>query len=268
MKFSTILPFVGLGAAFILPNEQVFSELAIEDHHESTWSNDAQAGLEDASQQAKNALDDALAKAAQVGNTFSSKVHETAFDAQAWLESAVSDTYDALEDHEHPPHKGRPEHPPHHGPPDHERPHHPPHHHKPNLTVYELIAQSKYTTKLAKLINDYPDLVDALNGTKANYTVFAPTDKAFERIPEHAPKPSKEDLKKILSYHVSADFYPAGRVLATHTIPTLLKGEDLPQKDAAQRLSVKLGLKGISLNFYSSIVAVDIVSNSFLASQV
>ena len=41
------------------------------------------------------------------------------------------------------------------------------------MTVYELIAKSKYTTKLAALINDYPDIVDILNGTEANYTIFA-----------------------------------------------------------------------------------------------
>ena len=78
------------------------------------------------------------------------------------------------DDHDGPPHHG----PPHHGPPEHGRPgkgpHHPPHHHKPNMTVYQLIAGSKYTTKLAKLISEYDDLVEALNSTKANYTVFAP----------------------------------------------------------------------------------------------
>lgn len=47
------------------------------------------------------------------------------------------------------------------------------HHHKPNLTVYELISKSRYTTKLAELIDEFPDLVKALNGTEANYTVFA-----------------------------------------------------------------------------------------------
>jgi len=127
------------------------------------------------------------------------------------------------------------------------------------LTVYQLISESKYTTELAKLINEYPDLVEALNGTKANYTIFAPTDKAFERIPSHH-KPSKEQIKKVLEYHVSPDFYPAGRVLQTHTIPTLFKGEHLPSEDAAQRLSINIGLKGLTVNFYSRIVAIDIVS--------
>jgi len=61
--------------------------------------------------------------------------------------------------------------------------------------VYQLISESKYTTKLAKLLDDYPDLIKTLNSTEANYTIFAPTDSAFEKIPDHAPKPTKEQLE-------------------------------------------------------------------------
>lgn len=82
------------------------------------------------------------------------------------------------------------------------------------------------------------------------------SDHAFEKIPEHAPKPSKEDLKKILTYHVSPDFYPAGRVLVTRTIPSLLAGEGIGGEP--QRLSTNIGLKGLTVNFYSRIIAVDI----------
>lgn len=282
MRFTNILPFAAFSAAFVVPNEQVFNELAIEDNthfrasQEPAWSKDevldslkkhfaeAETTVEHkvkaASSQVKNVLDDALVSAGYAGSQLSDKIYETAFDAQSWIESAANEAYDAFDDHEGPPHHGPPHHdPPHHGPPHDGHPHHPPHHDKPNMTVYQLISESKYTTKLAKLLNDYPDLVEALNGTKANYTVFAPTDKAFEKIPDHPDhKPSKEQLKKVLEYHLSPDFYPAGRVLVTHTIPTLLKGERLPGKDTPQRLSVNLGLKGLTLNFYSRVVAIDI----------
>ena len=87
--------------------------------------------------------------------------------------------------------------------------------------------------------------------------VFAPTDKAFEKIPKHAPKPSKEELKNILLYHVSEDFYPAGKVLVTHTVPTLLSVDTLGI--GPQRLATEIGLKGLTVNFYSRIVAIDIV---------
>lgn len=134
-------------------------------------------------------------------------------------------------------------------------------HEKTNKTVYEMIAESKYTTKLAKLINDEPDLVQLLNGTTANFTVFAPTDKAFEKIPK-GHEPSKEFIKKLLTYHVSGDFYPAGRVLKTYTIPTLYNEPELGDEPQPQRLSLHVGFKGLTVNFYSRIIAVDIVSFS------
>jgi len=127
------------------------------------------------------------------------------------------------------------------------------------VSVYELIAESKYTTKLAALINEYPDLVQLLNGTTANFTVFAPTNSAFEKIPEHAPKPSKDEIKQILFYHISTELYPAGRVLLSHTIPTYLVGDGIGGE--AQRLGIEIGLRGLTVNFYSRIVAIDIVSS-------
>jgi uncharacterized surface protein with fasciclin (FAS1) repeats len=99
-----------------------------------------------------------------------------------------------------------------------------------------------------------------LNGTKANYTVFAPTDEAFEKIPEHGRKPSKEVLKSILLYHVSDDFYPAGRVLHSYTIPTLYEPEKL--LGHKQRLTVRVTLKGPAINFYAKLVAVNIFATN------
>jgi len=122
--------------------------------------------------------------------------------------------------------------------------------------VYELISKSKYTTKLAAAIDEFPDLVEVLNGTKANYTLFAPTDRAFEKIPKHAPKPPKEFLEKLLTYHVSTEFYPAGRILASRTIPTALEAEAIGK--VPQRISSQVSLRGLTLNFYSRVVAIDI----------
>jgi uncharacterized surface protein with fasciclin (FAS1) repeats len=63
-------------------------------------------------------------------------------------------------------------------------------------------------------------------------------------------------LKKVLTYHVSPEFYPAGRVLATRTIPTALKAEAISGNP--QRLATEIGLRGLTVNFYSRIVAIDI----------
>lgn len=253
MKFSTVLPLAALSTAFVLPNEQVLSELKIEDQHDKStvWHEEAVSTKDellssfeqyfqrakdateeiwsDVSKSSKSLMDEAFSRA-------DSAFHETATDMQSWFENNV---VDALDEH----HGGKPHHPP---------------HHRPNQTVYELIAASNYTKTLAKLISDYPDLVEALNSTSANYTVFAPTDKAFEKIPDHAPKPSKEQLKAILSYHVLPDVYPAGRVLYAHTAPTLLKGEHLSSKPEPQRVAFKFTLRGLTVNFYARIIAVNI----------
>jgi len=53
-------------------------------------------------------------------------------------------------------------------------------------------------------------------------------------------------------------FFPAGRVLVTHTIPTLLMGDHLSSQPEPQRLSVNIGLRGLTLNFYSRVIAINI----------
>lgn len=294
-----ILPLAALSAAFTLLDQADFANVAIESNHRQAaiaveWDaakHDISAGLDSAVQKSKQTYSELIqsaktsaehvsADAKDVWTTavdstdsFGDSIMETAFNPKQWSESRAQDAFsvvDGLREHHGPPHHGPPHHDgPHHGPPHHDDPHHgpphhgPPHHgphHEPNETVYQLIASSKYTTKLAKLINEYPDLVETLNGTKANYTVFAPIDSAFDKIPEDAPKPTEEELKMILQYHISPEFYPAGRVLVTHTIPTLLQGERMPIDPRPQRLSVNIGLRGLTLNFYDRVVAVNIVS--------
>lgn len=269
MKPSYLLPLATIASAFVIPDAETAQslQLQLQDGQQATslwddlpdwdslWNKideKATKVVGCAKHKLTNAFDLAYDTAVKYDEQF-----QTAFAGDAWLEQ-VEDAEDLFEDaamdespDERPPHR-RPRHPPHRRPP-HGKP---PHHGPPNRTVYELIAESKYTTKLARAINEYPDLVKLLNGTKANYTVFAPTDKAFEKIPKNAPKPSKEQLKKILTYHVSPEFYPAGRVLVTRTIPSALDAEFI--KDVPQRLSTQVSLRGLTVNFYARIIAVNI----------
>lgn len=273
MKLIQVLPLAALGAAVVLVPEQVLNDVAIEDHHGRGWYEDVIEEKDDiissltesyeewtvsaanawnkVYESSKSALDDAFDYAAEARQGVQNYFDETSYNIESWLRTESDDFYDSFEERDEPPH------PPHHGRPG-RRPHRPPHHHKQNLTVYQMIAESRYTTELAKLINKYDDLVEALNSTKANYTVFAPTDKAFEKIPKHAPEPSKEQLKAILEYHVVDGFYPAGRVFASHTAPTLLKGDHLSSEPQPQRVAFKFGFRGLTVNFYSRIIAVNI----------
>ncbi|KNG50253.1 fasciclin domain family protein [Stemphylium lycopersici] len=239
MRFSRVVPVLPLASALVITEPEVFSNIEksgrqLIDNAHNAFDN-AQSVLDDAFNKVKDGAKDAY-----------SHIRHAGLDIESWLEGAQFD--DSVIDFEEPHHS--------HDRPHHGKPHEPPHHDKPNRTVYELINESKYTTKLAKLINEYDDIVQLLNGTAANYTVFAPTDEAFEKIPEHHHKPSKEVLKDILLYHVVDDFYPAGRVLKSYTIPTLYT----PSKNLghAQRLTPRVTIKGPAINFYSRLIALNI----------
>lgn len=253
MRFSRVVPFIPLASALVITEAEVFEKLPKSNRH----IENAKLSGKELLDNAQDILDDTYNKVKESAQDVYSRFHDATANVESWLEGSSFDdatiNFGGGDDHpHHPPHDG----PPHHGPPHHGPPHHG---HdgddKPNRTVYELINESKYTTKLAKLINKYDDLVETLNSTKANYTIFAPTDEAFEKIPDHGHHPSKEVLKDILLYHVSPDFYPAGRVLHSYTIPTLFEPEKLGHK---QRLTVRVTLRGPTINFYSKLVAVNI----------
>lgn len=126
---------------------------------------------------------------------------------------------------------------------------------RPHKTIYELISSLNPTTKLAKLIEEDNDLVALLNSTKGNYTLFAPSDTAFRKIPKYYWDPSK-DTKRVLLHHITPGSYTAGQVLLSKTVPTLLKEASLG--DQPQRISARLRLSGIFLDSYSRIEIVNI----------
>lgn len=279
MRVLSLLSAAAVASAFVIPDQATLESLALEDptnqqpqehpfwdkvHKAEHFWEDLEEEFTKAARCAKDRFEEAV-ESTQDAVVNYGRQFQDAFAGEAWLETADYDL-DLLENppHEGPPHHGPPHHgPPHDGPPPHhppgkgpKKPHRRPHHGPANQTVYELISKSKYTTKLAAAINEFSDLVDLLNGTEANYTVFAPTDRAFEKIPKHAPKPSKEFLKKLLTYHVSTEFYPAGRILSSRTIPTALEAEAIGK--VPQRISSQISLRGLTLNFYSRVVAIDI----------
>lgn len=125
----------------------------------------------------------------------------------------------------------------------------------PDKTIYELIQLSEHATKFAKIVDDYPDVVKLLNGTKTNHTLFVPVDEAFEHLPEHDPPP-KELVEAVLKYHIGLGDYPARRILHTNTVPTAFEESWLG--DEPQRLRTSVGFNGVTVNFYSKVIAADI----------
>ncbi|ROT35069.1 FAS1 domain-containing protein [Sodiomyces alkalinus F11] len=134
--------------------------------------------------------------------------------------------------------------------------HHHHHHKTSNLTIYQLIKASDHTKKFAALVDEHDSVVQLLNSTKANYTLFVPVDAAFERIPDHGKKPSRDFVDALLRYHIGVGLYPAPRLLVTHTLPTAL--DEAWLDDEPQRLRTRVGLFGVTVNFYNKVIKADI----------
>ena len=95
--------------------------------------------------------------------------------------------------------------------------------------VETAVAAGNFNT-LAKALTE-TGLVDALQ-KKGPFTVFAPTDEAFAKLPKGTLESllkDKEALKKILLYHVVS-----GKVMASHVVKLksakTLEGEDVKIK--------------------------------------
>ncbi|KAH1297919.1 hypothetical protein KXV81_006194 [Aspergillus fumigatus] len=268
MKLYCLWPVLSLCAAIVIPDEQVLSNIAKPDTNKNSVDKDStsllssiESSVKDAANDFRNALDEALELASDAVTT--QRLQSGAFEAASW----ITNSFDHPTDAEYLPQdlKQLPQYL-------HPRPPFPPHHPSFNKTIYELIKSSKYTTILAKIIDEDDELVQFLNSTDANHTFFAPTNEAFSKIPHHCPgrdhdhdgdddhkhhKVPKEVIRAIFHYHVAPGRYSAADVFHSHTVPTTLNesalGHDLPQ-----RLAVRVGWKGLTLNYYSHIVAADI----------
>ncbi|OAA73797.1 Fasciclin domain family protein [Cordyceps fumosorosea ARSEF 2679] len=137
-----------------------------------------------------------------------------------------------------------------------DRPKHP----KTKLTtVYQTLQQLPGAGNFTKLLDDFPDLVDALNGTSddgGEHTLFLPLDDAFDKIPDKFKHPSHEALGKFLHYHVVPGTKRAVDVLTSYTLESEAVERGLGGEH--QRIRVGASLAGVTLNGYAKIKAVDI----------
>ncbi len=88
------------------------------------------------------------------------------------------------------------------------------------------VAAGKFKTLVAA--TQAAGLVETLN-TKGPYTVFAPTDEAFAKLPPGTVEALLKDIPKltaILTYHVIEGAVPASDVVQ-HKNLTTLQGQDL-----------------------------------------
>ncbi|KAI1392075.1 FAS1 domain-containing protein [Hypoxylon trugodes] len=227
MRYSTaILPFVASAAAIIIPDEATAKQLILENEQKaektvSSWLDDALPAIEDTFESAREALERQTSR-------LSGLLPKIEVGTEGIDDILSPSDYNSDADKSGP---GR----------------------STNLTVYQSIKASNYTKHFAKIVDDFPDIVEKLNSTSSNITLFVPTEHAFKKLPKHVKehKPPREFVEKILQYHVVPDLYPVGRVLAHHTLPTAFEEEALGGRP--QRLRVSVSLFGIKVNFFSKV---------------
>ncbi|KAJ3497439.1 hypothetical protein NLG97_g1907 [Lecanicillium saksenae] len=126
----------------------------------------------------------------------------------------------------------------------------------PTLTLYQTLQSFEGASEFTKLLGDFPELVDALNSTNKEYTVFVPLNDAFEKIPDKFKHPSREVLEKFVHYHVVSGSRKAVNVLTSYTLESEAREAGLGGNH--QRIRVGASFAGIKLNGYSKLTAVDI----------
>lgn len=128
---------------------------------------------------------------------------------------------------------------------------------KAEKTIVEIAAGNKMFSKLVAAVKA-ADLVDTLNG-KGPFTVFAPTDKAFEALGEEtltALLKDKEKLKKILTYHVVS-----GKVDAKTAIG-LAKDEKSAKTVEGSSIKLSLKDKSLMLNGEAKVIKADVMAGN------
>ncbi|OTA61437.1 FAS1 domain-containing protein [Hypoxylon sp. EC38] len=237
--FTALLPFVATATAFIIPDETTAQQLVLEAEQQaektvSSWPEHVFSSTENLLSTTENVLDDDFLKR-QFGKLRDAVEREVDVDVEPKITDFLSPSNYVENEH---------------------------HVQTTNLTVYQTIKSSNYTAEFAKLIDDFPDVVDKLNSTSSNVTVFVPLNRAFEKIPHHGKdhKPPKEFIEKILKYHILPGYYPAGHVVAHHTLPTTFEEEELGNRP--QRLRVGATLFGVKLNFYSKVVYANLITKN------
>jgi uncharacterized surface protein with fasciclin (FAS1) repeats len=204
-------------AALVTPNEAKKHQISLGNQNKATNQNAVQAWWDE--------LPDASSLLSPVQDRITKSIQRSTLDS---ILALVENDDEEEEDHPHPqpPHDG-------HG-----------HHGDSDKTIYELIKESKHTTKFAKLVDEYDEIKKLLDDTEHNYTLFVPTDRAFERIPHHRHghhgddddddkhdhKRCKEFVLSLLKYHIAPGLYPGSRIRSSHTLPTLLHPSALSTK--------------------------------------
>lgn len=134
-----------------------------------------------------------------------------------------------------------------------------PKHNLDKLTIYEILGESHEMGQLLKHIQQYPGLVAALNNNALEYTLWAPTDRAFSQLDSNVKSTYEQSWLAILQHHISPHPLPISRLLQMGNIPTLLRP---PKLNGDQRLRLRPTMAGMQVNLQACITQSDIMASN------
>jgi uncharacterized surface protein with fasciclin (FAS1) repeats len=122
-----------------------------------------------------------------------------------------------------------------------------------DATIVELAAATPDLSTLVTAVQA-AGLVDTLS-SDGNFTVFAPTNRAFEHLPAGALDGLLADtaaLTDVLTYHVSPDYYPASALAGAHGVLPTVQGDHI-------RVD---GRNGVVLNGTTRVTTADVFASN------
>lgn len=131
----------------------------------------------------------------------------------------------------------------------------------PSKTIWELIRNDNRTSKFANILGEFTNIVSVLDAPKPQFTVFVPTNEAFEHEDFAWDLPSFYWLY-LVGYHMGPGAFSRDVLSRMNTAPSFIFADiyqQYPQRISVQRLSERF-----ALNYRARYATSDIVSSRFI----
>ncbi|CAG8406341.1 unnamed protein product [Penicillium salamii] len=124
--------------------------------------------------------------------------------------------------------------------------------HSSPQTLWDSIQQNANLTKFAKLVGEFDDIVGGLRAPRAQLTVYAPTNEAFdlEDFPYDLPW---FYWKFLVGYHMGKGGISSEALHSQNTVSSFVNADIFFKNQ--QRISVQNNADGISFNFHAKLLA-------------
>ncbi|KAK9765109.1 hypothetical protein K7432_006810 [Basidiobolus ranarum] len=129
--------------------------------------------------------------------------------------------------------------------------------------IFDVLSGDKRFVEFMKIINGDEELKNHLTNSDQKITLFAPINKAFDKIPgggdDDDDEPPPEELRKLILYHTLVDPLDSDSLAKSHVLDTFLKLPDL--NDRAQVVRIGLHSKDLYVN-HGKVIAKDIQASN------